>query len=61
MDVDTSFSRVDEENMDQLEGFVAPGQENKACILLKSLYGLPQAPKEWHQKFGKVIESSFYS
>ena len=54
MDVKTAFlSRVLEEEiyMQQLEGFVVSGQENKVCKLDKSLYGLKQAPKQWHQNF----------
>ncbi|KAK6148494.1 hypothetical protein DH2020_019406 [Rehmannia glutinosa] len=31
--------------MEQLEGFVSPGQEKKVCKLVKPLYGLKQAPK----------------
>ena len=30
--------------MDQPDGFVANGQEEKVCKLLKSLYDLKQAP-----------------
>ena len=43
--------------MDQAEGFIAPGQENKVYKLIRSLYGLKQAPKQWHQKFDKIILS----
>ena len=47
--------------MEQPEGFVAPGQENKVCKLIKSLYGLKQAPKQWHEKFDNVIVANgFY-
>jgi len=48
MDVKTAFlnGELDEEiYMNQLDGFVMKGQENKACMLLKSLYGLKQPPK----------------
>ncbi|KAL0401575.1 UNVERIFIED_CONTAM: Retrovirus-related Pol polyprotein from transposon TNT 1-94 [Sesamum latifolium] len=49
MDVKTAFLNgdLDEEMyMEQLEGFVIPGQEKKVCRLVKSLYGLKQAPKQ---------------
>nr|GEU60637.1 hypothetical protein [Tanacetum cinerariifolium] len=46
--------------MNQPEGFIAPGQEGKVCRLVKSLYGLNQAPKQWHQKFDHtMLESGF--
>ena len=48
MDVKTTFLNGDLEEgiyMLQLEGCIAPGQENKVCKLNKSLYGLKQAPK----------------
>ena len=49
MDVKTTFLKgyLDEEiNMEQLEGFSAPGQGKKVCKLGKSLYGLKQTPKQ---------------
>jgi hypothetical protein len=58
MDVKTTFLNEeldDEIYMDQPEGFVADGQENKVCRLLKSLYGLKQAPKQWHEKFDHTL------
>ncbi|GLT82749.1 hypothetical protein SLE2022_010990 [Rubroshorea leprosula] len=58
MDVKTTFlnGELDEEvYMEQLEGFVMPGQEKKVCKLIKSSYGLKQAPKQWHQKFDEVV------
>ena len=58
MDVKTTFlnGNLDEEvYMEQPEGFVLPGNENKVCKLIKSVYGLKQAPKQWHEKFDFVI------
>ena len=47
---------LDEEvYMQQLEGFVVPGQKHKVCKLVESLYELKQASKQWHQKFEQVI------
>ncbi|CAM8920281.1 unnamed protein product [Rhodiola kirilowii] len=44
--------------MKQPEGFIMPGNETKVRKLIKSLYGMKQAPKQWHQKFDDVILSS---
>ncbi|CAM8998041.1 unnamed protein product [Rhodiola kirilowii] len=44
--------------MKQPEGFIMPGNENKVCKFIKSLYGMKLAPKQWHQKFDEVILSS---
>jgi hypothetical protein len=58
MDVKKAFlnGELEEEiYMDQLDGFLANGQEGKVCKLLKSLYGLKQALKQWHEKFNKTL------
>ena len=43
--------------MSQPEGFVEPGKEKKVCKLVKSLYGLKQTPKQWHEKFDQIVLS----
>ena len=58
MDVKTAFLNGDLEEeiyLEQPEGFIVPGQEQKVCQLIKSLYGLKQAPKQWHAKFDEVM------
>jgi hypothetical protein len=57
MDVKIAFlNRELEEEiyMQQPKGFVVKGQEIKVCRLIKSLYGLNQAPKQWHEKFNNT-------
>ncbi|GJV87316.1 zinc finger, CCHC-type containing protein [Tanacetum coccineum] len=63
MDVKTAFlnGELEEEvYMNQPQGFIMPGNENKVCKLIKSLYGLKQTPKQWHQKFDEVVLSNGY-
>ena len=58
MDVKTAFLNGDLEKeiyMEQPEGFIVPGQEKKVCKLVKSLYGLKQTPKQWHEKFDNTM------
>nr|GEW47251.1 zinc finger, CCHC-type [Tanacetum cinerariifolium] len=60
-DVKTTFLNGDLEKkayMKQPEGFIMPGHEHKVCKLVKSLYELKQAPKQWHQKFDEIVLSS---
>ena len=64
MDVKTAFlnSYLEEEiYMLQPEGSVVSGQENKVCKLKKSLYGLKQTPKQWHEKFDSVLMRDGFS
>ena len=43
--------------MKQPKGFAMPKNENKFCKLVKLLYSLKQAPKQWHEKFNFVVLS----
>nr|KAJ0189167.1 hypothetical protein LSAT_V11C800436000 [Lactuca sativa] len=64
MDVKTTFLNgdLDEEiYIKQTEGFVIHGNEHKVCKLKKSLYGLKQAQKQWHQKFDDVVLSNGFA
>ncbi|GJT60792.1 zinc finger, CCHC-type containing protein [Tanacetum coccineum] len=59
MDVKTTFFNGELEEkvyMNQPQGFIMPGNENKVCKLIKSLYGLKQEPKKWHQNFDEVVD-----
>ena len=63
IDVKTAFLNGDLEEeiyIDQPKGYIAKGNEQKVCKLVKSLYGLKQKPKQWHDKFDKVIVSNGY-
>jgi hypothetical protein len=64
MDVKTTFlnGELEEEiYMTWPDGFVVKGQEDKMCKLMKSLYGMKQAPKQWHEKFDVTLISADFS
>ena len=42
--------------MEQLEGFVAQGDEDKVCRLVCSLYGLKQAGQVWNRTFAHTMK-----
>nr|GFA79507.1 zinc finger, CCHC-type [Tanacetum cinerariifolium] len=63
MDVKKTFlnGELDEEvYMNQPQGFIMHGNENMVCKLIKSLYGLKHAPKQWHQNFDEMVLSNCY-
>ncbi|GJW48111.1 zinc finger, CCHC-type containing protein [Tanacetum coccineum] len=63
MDVKTAFlnGKLDKEvYMNQPRDFIMTGNKNKVCKLIKSLYGLKQEPKQWHQKSDEVVLSNGY-
>ncbi|GJS84144.1 zinc finger, CCHC-type containing protein [Tanacetum coccineum] len=52
---------LDEEvYMNQPQGFIMSGNENKVCKLIKSLYELKLTPTQRHQKFNEVVLSNGY-
>lgn len=58
MDVKTAFLHGELEEdiyMAQPEGFVQAGDENKVCLLKKSLYGRKQSSRQWYKKFGEQM------
>ena len=64
MDVKTAFLNgdLDEEvYIEQPEGFVLSRNKKKVCKLVKSLYGLKQTPKQWHEKFDLAIFSDGFA
>jgi hypothetical protein len=64
MDVKIAFlnGELEEEiYMTQTDGFVVKGQEDKVSKLLKYLYVLKQAPKQWHEKFDVTLISTRFS
>jgi hypothetical protein len=61
MDVITAFlnGKLKEEiYMKQPPGFEVPGQEDKVCRLLRSLYGLKQSPRQWYEEIDGYLRST---
>ena len=61
MDAKTAFLNGDLDEkiyMEQPKGFVVLNQKKKVCKLAKSLYGLKQEVKQWHEKLDKVMLSN---
>ena len=43
--------------MQQPEGYISEGQENKVCELKKSIYGLKQASRSWNVRFDQAVKT----
>jgi len=64
MDVKTTFLHGELEKeiyMKQPEGYIQEGQENKVCLLTKSLYGLKQSPRQWYKCFDSFMIKVSYN
>ena len=63
MDVKSAFlnGMLDKEiYMEQPQGFIVAGMENKVCKIKKSIYGLKQASCTWNLQFhGYLLELGF--
>jgi transposase InsO family protein len=60
MDVKSAFLNgvLNEEiYMEQPQGYIAAGMENRVCRLKKALYGLKQASRAWNQQFHSVLNT----
>ena len=44
----------------QLKRFIEKGQEEKVCLLQRSIYGLKQAYELWNIRFDQAIKSYRY-
>ena len=64
MDVTTAFLHGNLEErilMAQPEGFIKVGDEDKVCLLRKSLYGLKQSPRQWYLRFDEFMVRNGFS
>lgn len=58
LDLKLAFLNVvlnEEVYIDQREGFIVPGSEDKLYKLRKALYGLKQAPRAWYEEINSYL------
>lgn len=41
--------------MAQPKGFIVKNQDNKVCVLQKTIYGLKQSSRAWYEKINSVL------
>lgn len=62
MDVKSAYLNAEIEiYVRQPEGYIEPGKETYVWKLLKSLYGLKQAGRKWHQKLTQMMKELGFS
>lgn len=64
MDVKSAYLNGELEEdiyMEQPEGFIVRGKEDWVCRLDKSLYGLKQAGRTWHQKIDTALKAQGFT
>ena len=63
LDFNTNFPHGEFEEkiyMHQLKGFIISGNEDHACLLKESLYGLKQSPRQWYKRFDTFMIGNDY-
>ncbi|KAH9662850.1 hypothetical protein KPL70_019489 [Citrus sinensis] len=64
LDIKTAFLHGDLEEkiyMIQPCGFRVAEKENHVCMLIKSLYGLKQSPRQWYKRFDQFIQGQKFT
>ena len=59
LDVETAFLHGDMHEtvyLQQPQGYVPKGQENKVCLLKKAIYGLKQGSRNWNLKLDRTLK-----
>ena len=64
LDVESAFLHGTLEEdvfMEQPQGYIDPTKPHHVCKMLKSIYGLRQAPRSWYTKFSSKLEELGFS